>query len=484
MVVERGQLQLADQLKAAHLKFASALVKLAARREKILLESIMRNLSAKLLIAILIFVLPLCGLADQPLFVLRPVPGQVKKPHAAFPRLVADFEPQQALVLSISDWQPHHAPVFRQIVAKTHGHVDMLVLCNSRAQFLMAMSWLKAMEDRASHLRFVILELDTIWLRDFGPMFLETEQGSTSILDFYYAGERPRDESMPQEWARRTNSSLVRVPFTLQGGNLLSNGQHLAISTSRIFNDNAITFPYPTPGMDAFYEARKIVFEAFLKNCNLNQFIILEPLQEEATKHVDMFATFVSPYQVVVASVDSQFDPINAAILDRNARRLQVLAVDGRQLEVRRLPIPPREGRSWSAFTNIIIANDLVLVPTYNSDPQPLVAQAIQLYQKLLPDHQIKTVDISSFKLLQGELHCLSLNLPKNAPALPQTTTYAEALEAIQSGRVKVTNLTPPASSARPVGQQPQQPAIPRNHSPVYPYYPQRGYYRDPSIWQ
>jgi hypothetical protein len=190
--------------------------------------------------------------------------------------------------------------------------------------------------------------------------------------------------------------------------------------------------------MDTVYEGRKIVYEDFLKYCNLKQFIILEHLQDEATKHVDMFATFISPHQVVVASVDPRVDPVNAGVLDRNARRLQAVMVDGQPLKVYRLPIPPRNGQSWSAFTNVIFANDLLLMPIFDSDPKPMVDAAIKFYQKLLPKHTIKTVDITSFKQLQGELHCLSMNLPKFGPWLPSTNSFEEAMQAVKSGKLKL----------------------------------------------
>ncbi len=374
---------------------------------------------------------------DKSLFALRDLSSAVKKPHPDYPRLAADFEPQRALVLSVSDWQPHHAPVFRQLVANTKGHIEVLVLCNHRKQFLMVMGWLENMEDQCEHLHFAILELDTIWLRDFAPLFAETENQQSQVLDFLYAGERPKDDRMPLVWSERTGVRLVKVPFTLQGGNLCSNGQHLAMATERIFVDNAIIFPHPVPGMDTAYEGRKIVFEAFLENCNLEQFIILEPLQSEATRHVDMFACFVSSTQVVVAALDPRMDPVNAAILDRNAKRLQGVTVDGKPLEVHRVQIPPRNGQSWSAYTNVIFANDRLLIPTFDSDPKPMIENAIQLYQKLLPNHTIKTIDITSFKQLQGELHCLSMNLPAFSPQYPtQTVSFAQAVEAIRSGQV------------------------------------------------
>ena len=151
-------------------------------------------------------------------------------------------------------------------------------------------------------------------------------------------------------------------------------------------------------------------------------------LVSEATGHVDMFAAFVTPNDVVVARVDRQRDPVNAAILDRNAAQLAVMKSGGRELKVHRIDIPTRQGRSWSSFTNIVMANDLLLLPTFDSDPRSLVERAVMTYRRLLPKHHLKTIDMSSMKQLQGALHCLSLNIPENAPVPAGIMTFDQAL--------------------------------------------------------
>ena len=359
------------------------------------------------------------------------------KKHASFPRLAADFEPQRALILSVSDLQPHHSYVLEQLVDKTRGHVEVVILCNDRNQLEMTLGWLDGAPDDFRHVRFAQLELNTIWLRDFAPHVAETSDGFQAI-DFYYAGERPKDDKMPKVWASRTAGKLIEVPWTLQGGNLLCNGKHTAIASRRIFEDNHIRFPNPNPNLDVESERRRMVADAIIEGCNLEQLVLLEPLKSEATKHVDMFATFLAEDTIVVAGLDRRRDPVNAAILDRNARRLQAIKVDGRPLKVQRLQIPPRTGESWSAFTNIIIANDLVMMPIYKTDPPDLIRAAVQTYKRLLPNHQVETIDITTFKKLQGELHCLSMNLPRFAP-LPKTISYEQADRFFKDQRAKRT---------------------------------------------
>jgi agmatine/peptidylarginine deiminase len=181
--------------------------------------------------------------------------------------------------------------------------------------------------------------------------------------------------------------------------------------------------------MNVEHERRIMVIKALMENCNLSQLLILEPLQGEATGHVDMFATFISPNDVLLAQVDPRADPVNAQVLDRNASRLKQVRIDGQPLRVHRLPIPTRQGKSWSAYTNAIAIGDLVLLPTYQHDPPQVTAAAQAVYSKLLPGRTIKTIDMTTMKQLQGELHCLSLVVPHFATLPEPVYSFAGARE-------------------------------------------------------
>ncbi|TWU10049.1 Peptidylarginine deiminase precursor [Novipirellula galeiformis] len=374
---------------------------------------------------------------------LRPDHGQTRAPDPAlierlaveagkanlnrpYPRLPGEFESQRALMFSVSDWQAHDAVILQQIVQKTAGHIPLLILCNNPQQLVDAVDWIARGRVPTHHVYFCEIDLDTIWMRDFGPLLAESQRG-TDVIDFFYEGTRPKDDALPIVWAKRTGAKLVSVPWTMQGGNLLSNGRRLALTTHRIFEDNRISFPKPWPGLEPEVERHKMVIEAFTQHCNLAELVVLEPLQHEETGHVDMFATFLRADQVVVARVDPRSDPVNAAILDRNAARLQRVVVDGNPMQVIRIDIPPRQGTSWSAYTNVILANNLVLIPIFDSDPAELVARAMEIYGRLLPNHAIKTVDMTGLKEMQGELHCLSMNLPAFAPLPDKVIDFAKA---------------------------------------------------------
>ena len=278
------------------------------------------------------------------------------------------------------------------------------------------------------------MELDTIWLRDFGPRIGELENGDAVSFDFLYEGTRPRDEKLPKAWSKLTRERYHAVPWTMQGGNLLFNGRGLALTTNRIFKDNHIQFKNLLPGTDPIAEARQMVTQEFKKNCNLEEIVILEPLRNEATRHVDMFAAFVAHNHVVIASLDRNADPVNASLLDRNVKKLESVMVDGEPLKVTRIPTPARQGKFWSTFTNVIFANDLVILPSFDDNPRDYVERAVAVYKSILPDHTIKVIDTTTLKKLEGSVHCMSINVPEFAKLPPKYLSLPKAIAWVKKG--------------------------------------------------
>lgn len=342
-------------------------------------------------------------------------------------RIPGEFELQRAIVLSVSDWQPHHSYVLTQIVDKTAKHIEVLILHNDLAQRKRTMEWIKEAMVPSDHVSFCELKLDSIWVRDFAPIISQCQSGTRTLDFYYYGGARPLDEHFPHQWVRRCGGALHELKWTIQGGNFLSNGEYVIVTSTKIYDENRITFQGNFRGGSPIQEGRKILTRDLLKQCNLSTLVILDPLVSEETKHVDMFATFISKTEIVVASVDPRIDPVNAAILDRNARTLAKVKIGDKPLIVHRLPIPPRKGTSWSALTNVIFANDLLLIPKFDSDPENYITNAQRLYGKLRPDLSVQTVDLTSMKQLQGSLHCLSTHIPAFANWPADAISFAEA---------------------------------------------------------
>ena len=262
--------------------------------------------------------------------------------HNLFPRLAAEFEPQRAIMFSVCDLQPHNRNVLQQIVKKTNGHANLLILYNNNQQLRDTVEFLLSQKTPLDHISFYKLALDTVWLRDFDPQIAEDESGARSV-DFYYYGVRPFDDSFPERWALNTSGTVTKIPWTIQGGNLITNGQGFGVTTKKIFADNKVSFGNSSY-LRANDEGRGLLVREMKQFCNLKELAVLEPLRNESTKHVDMFAAFVSRNHVLVAQVDPKSDATNAKVLDWNARKLASFKVDRQAFACESNPNPCSRG--------------------------------------------------------------------------------------------------------------------------------------------
>ena len=371
--------------------------------------------------------------------------------YKTYPRLSGEFEKQKAVLLSVSDLQYQHNGILAEIIEKSSGHgVPFVILVNDDKQLKSTVELLDSIECDLSHVSLYRLKLDTIWLRDFGPRFAETKSGAQSI-DFYYNGQRPLDDKFPISWGELSKDDVSRIKWTLQGGNMQSNGKGFAFVSSRLFQDNAIQLPHASSSTNVEFEKHKLVVDAFKKGCNIDQLLVLEPLRPEATKHVDMFATFVAEDTVVVADVDSKVDPQNAKVLEYNVNLLKQVKIDGEPLKIERIKFPPRNGKYWSPYTNIILANNLLLMPVYDSDPPAAIEAALDVYRGLLPDHHVDTVNMTTMQKLEGALHCMSINVPDYAKLPRGVMSMNQARAAVnKKGYVSKTKLNLSSTSKKP----------------------------------
>ena len=91
-----------------------------------------------------------------------------KSPQLTPVRMPGEFERQKAILLSVSDWMPHHFPVLTQIAEKTAGRVNVLILYNDLKQLTPVVIALAQSGKPHTHLYFCPMKLNTIWLRDLG----------------------------------------------------------------------------------------------------------------------------------------------------------------------------------------------------------------------------------------------------------------------------------------------------------------------------
>ena len=238
--------------------------------------------------------------------------------------------------------------------------------------------------------RFTILALDSVWIRDYGPLVVRTTGGGYQVVDLRYDG-RQWDDRLPARLASAWGVPVRDVPLVLEGGNLLSDGAGSCLTTEALLSDNGYSVT----------RIRRILRD----HLGCTRTIILAPLEGEATEHVDMFTTITGPGQVMVGSYDTSEDPVNARVLDSAARQLAAAG-----FRVRRVPMPSNQDGVYRTYTNSLAVGGKVLVPVYPDDRRH-EARALQIFQQAYPGRVIVPVDSAEIIQRDGAVHCVTMTV-------------------------------------------------------------------------
>lgn len=315
-------------------------------------------------------------------------------------RIRGEFEHQDGLMIGCSEMLRDLPELFVDLAEHTSHRIPLIALVNNVAEYEEALNLLQENGVASSHVHFFESHHDTMWTRDYGPRILERDGERPIVLDAQYEESRSWDDDLPARFAASTTLQHRLVPLGIEGGNLLLNGKGLALTAG-----------YP-PNAELFTAEEQAAFIASLKSFyRLNQVVVLENLIGEPTGHVDMFATFTDSHTVIVGQYREQYDPENAAILNRNAERLSQVETPEGPLTVLRIPMPPNEDDVWRSYTNVVFANGVLLVPIYPGiDPAGRLA-ALKTFSTALPNWDVKTIDASGVIQSEGALHCVVMNL-------------------------------------------------------------------------
>ena len=89
-----------------------------------------------------------------------------------------------------------------------------------------------------SNCNFIYARHDSYWTRDYGPMFIANND-NIEIVDFTYNRPRPRDNEIPKKLAASMNVNVREMDLLHCGGNYMSDGVNVAVSTDLVWEENS-----------------------------------------------------------------------------------------------------------------------------------------------------------------------------------------------------------------------------------------------------
>ncbi|MGA7160445.1 MAG: agmatine deiminase family protein [Bacteroidota bacterium] len=344
-----------------------------------------------------------------------------KTPRQLGYRFPAEWEPQAATWFSWphnkETWPGKFDPipgVFTNIVKTlaSYQHVNINVVDDAMADDVRS----RLLQAGVHPTEFTLFTIPTndCWCRDHGPAFVVNPNSPEplAVIDWGYnawGGKYPpydMDDIVPSRVADLRNIPVFHPGIIMEGGAIDVNGEGcLLTSKSCLLNENrnpALTQAEIEEYLTEYYNVEKILW-------------IDEGIAGDDTDgHIDDTARFVGP-NTIVAVVENNPADENHRILRKNLLTLKAMTdVKGNPFRIVDVPMPApiffNGQRLPASYANFLIANNIVLVPTFR-DPNDNIA--IEILQREFQDRTVLGIDCVDLAWGLGTLHCISQQEPK-----------------------------------------------------------------------
>jgi agmatine deiminase len=267
----------------------------------------------------------------------------------------------------------------------------------------------------ASRLYFHQIRATDVWIRDYGPIYVERISPRKIMFTKWifnawgrkYPGHL-RDNGVVQKIRALKKNERISIPYVLEGGSIDVNGSGLALTTEQcLLNSNR------NPGLD-----KKAIGGLLRQVLGVDRMIWLKGgiKGDDTDGHIDDVARFVKKDLILVACEKDKRDS-NYAVLSENLQRLREAKESlGGRLKVETLPMPePIYHRRYpsvrlpASYANFYIANASVLVPVFSDSHD---RQVLSQIKSLFKGRKVLGIDCRALVHGLGAFHCITQQKP------------------------------------------------------------------------
>lgn len=321
---------------------------------------------------------------------------------------VAEFRKQGAILLGCHNQINLIPELYAEIAKAIDQKVPLFGVVSNEAQARSGLEIIKNMGLPPESMRFLIIPSNSIWIRDYAPFILRYDQDNAFMVDAKYhtrtmRENRKQDDFMCFELAKMLDLPVRSIPLVLEGGNFISNGDGLLLTSAKTISVNK----------EGEYTHKQLIsmFNDFL---GVNGVFAVNHLIDEPNGHIDMFMTMLNKNLAIIGEIDPAIDSENSEVLNESAKIVSSITTSSGPIQVKRIPMPPRSGNDWRSYTNVILANGVLLMPSFSDVDPSIEDRAEQVYKSSLPpDWVVKKINCDKLVALRGQLHCISYNIPK-----------------------------------------------------------------------
>ncbi len=321
-----------------------------------------------------------------------PPPGAV--------RAVAEYEPMESIILA---WEGSGGwkTILEQMAAAitTTGDADVWIYADSSSEASNIRTRVVAAGADNARVYTPIKTTDTIWCRDYGPQYVY-EHGVRAAVDHTYNRPRPNDNTVPADFAARRGHLYYDAPLVHGGGNYHVVADSTGYATDLIGDENpGLSEPDIVDVWADYWGILTTITDAL-------------PASVDSTQHIDMWMQMCADDHVVISDWPAQPGTQQDIVCDTWAAELA-----SRGFTVTRIPARTVSGVHYT-YTNVVICNDLVLVPTYTNGTIAAAgynATALATWASVFPAKTIVDIDCQAIVTAAGVMHCITKHIPVNS---------------------------------------------------------------------
>ncbi len=338
--------------------------------------------------------------------------GTQTTPAPASPvRTSAQWEEVEYLVLS---WTTQYQNIQRQIVQAAVKECKVLIATQNETS---VRNYLTNNGVDLTNVRFLNAATNSIWIRDYAANTVySNDVGTRALVDWIYNRPRPLDNVLPSKHA-----AYVGVPIYVTdtspndlvntGGNFMSDGMGNAFASKLILDENKTGNSY---GVSAKTEEQ---VDKILKDyMGINSYRKMTVLPYDEIHHIDMHMKLLDEETILV----SQY-PEGVADGPQIKQNIEYIKNTfktpfGNDYDIKWIPAPasttgtyPNTGGAYRTYTNAVIINKTILVPTYRPEVDE---PALNIYKQLMPGYTVVGIDVDNsgedLISLSGAIHCIT----------------------------------------------------------------------------
>ncbi|MDO9511482.1 MAG: agmatine deiminase family protein [Bacteroidales bacterium] len=326
----------------------------------------------------------------------------------------SEFEKQKGIVLTW-DYTPQRDSVISNMAGAVQNFAEVYIIYNPLTQICdtsCIRTYLLSRGVGYSNISFIPAFSESLWIRHYGPLSGYRSNGDQMqhfFLDAQFSQyNRPNDDSIPLQLAHYWNIPVNPLALELEGSNIMLDGTGNGFGSKKIWQQN------PTL-------SNSLIGSLLKNNLGLTEFYFIDILENSGGgiwMHVDMFMKIIDNQTILVSKIPEYLP--DYYLLESIAYQLSQLQNQlGTNYQVIRIPAPPNENGLYATslndemrtYTNSVIINGTVLVPSYNP---AFDSMARRIYQENMPGYEVQMIDARTLTPSYGALHSISREITRD----------------------------------------------------------------------